>query len=137
MAVVAYAIEAKRAIEANDPRRTAWVMSRLGPCRAMLLFHTTLEKHVWSGYSWDHLRKMLTLWKPLNSYDSMHPPRRVGLFWVDGTENKGGAVFLYTSSSFLNRHGIVYVPPGQATPSIKGRVNEQLVGPWHSFTWRF
>lgn len=55
--------EAKRSLETTDTHRTAWVMSKLATCRAMLLFHQELEQHVWSGYSAAHLRHMLTLWK--------------------------------------------------------------------------
>jgi len=61
--VIVLAQEAKKTIEANDARRTAWVMSKLATCRALLLFHTTLEQSVWRGYSTGQLRKVLTLWK--------------------------------------------------------------------------
>jgi hypothetical protein len=75
---------------------------------------------------------------PADTRDRLHEPRWVGLFRVDGTESIDGTVFLYTSSSYLNRHGIVFVPPEQGAPQIsRRRINGRLHGPWHSFTWKF
>ena len=62
-------------------------------------------------------------------------PRWVGLFRVEETQEYGGAVYLYTSRSFLNRHGVAYIPPG-GNPAPRIGVHH-LYGSWYSFVWRF
>jgi hypothetical protein len=62
-------------------------------------------------------------------------PGRVGLFWVDEVSVYDGGVYFYTTWSFLNRHGVAYLPPGTA-PAPRISV-QQLYGPWYSFEWRF
>jgi hypothetical protein len=75
---------------------------------------------------------------PANTHDSRHKPRWVGLFRVDGTENEQGVVFLYTSQAFINREGLVYLPPGSgAGPFGLRYVQGRLSGPWHRFWWKF
>src|SRR5262249_33980231 len=70
--------------------------------------------------------------------DFLHPPRRVGLFLVDGESTQAGIVFLYTSQSFLNREGLAYVPPGTELPAQIPRHHlRHLYGPWHWACWRF
>jgi hypothetical protein len=67
----------------------------------------------------------------------LHDPTTVGLFRVDGTEEYQGAVFLYTSTDFLDRDGLVYFPGG-ADPPLPGRIGTRhLYGPWHRFRWHF
>jgi hypothetical protein len=68
--------------------------------------------------------------------ESGREPRWVGLFRVEEAQQYGSAVYLYTGSSFLDRHGIAYVPPGSSAP---GRISldRHIYGPWHAFTWRF
>jgi len=61
--------------------------------------------------------------------------RWVGLFRVEETEEYGGAIYLYTSHGFLDRHGIAFLPPG-TTPAPRMSVRH-LFGPWYNFTWRF
>jgi hypothetical protein len=61
----------------------------------------------------------------------------VGLFLVDGTENRGGAVFLYTSTGWLNRHGVACIPPGLESRYFERRRTWPLLGPWHTFEWKF
>ncbi len=72
---------------------------------------------------------------PSGTKNSSHSNRLVGLFLVDGTEENNGAVVLYTSSGFLDRYGIAYVPPGAIPPS--GVSVKHLFGPWYRFKWRF
>lgn len=72
---------------------------------------------------------------PPGTQNSIHPNRLVGLFLVDGTEESGGAVFLYTSSGFLDRYGVAYVPDGAIPPSHLSM--KHLFGPWYHFKWRF
>ncbi len=68
--------------------------------------------------------------------ETLHGARRVGLFEVDGTEERAGVVLLYTSRSWLNRHGLAYNPQGK---QIQGRFRplQRLYGPWYSFEWKF
>ncbi len=62
-------------------------------------------------------------------------PEMVGLFWVEDVRVDGGGVYFYTSRSFLNRHGVAYLPPGSASvPRISVC---HLYGSWYSFEWRF
>lgn len=61
--------EARRALEAGDAPRTAWVMSKIATCRAMLLFHRDLEQHVWRGYVAGRLRNVLGLWRANENND--------------------------------------------------------------------
>lgn len=69
-----------------------------------------------------------------DSYQS-HEWRRVGLFLVDGHEQKDGIVYLYTSQSFLDREGIAYIPAGTtAEPFHQVR---HLFGPWYWCMQRF
>jgi hypothetical protein len=67
--------------------------------------------------------------------DFLEEPHRVGLFLVDGTEERDGAVLLY-SGGFINRNGIAYVPEGQGPPAHVHHVRH-LTGPWYSFEWMF
>jgi hypothetical protein len=76
----------------------------------------------------------------LNAYVANIPPafsdetpRRVGLFWVQGTQERSGAVLLYTSRGG-NRYGLAYVPSGKGPhPLIRVR---HLYGPWYAFEIR-
>ena len=65
-----------------------------------------------------------------------HQPRRVGLFLIDGTESPSGAVLLYTSRSFIHRHGLALIPPDAEVPP-RVRKLRRLVGNWHSFEWYY
>jgi hypothetical protein len=68
----------------------------------------------------------------------LHGPRPIGLFLVDGEENYQGIVFLYTSSAFIDREGVAFVPTGTTPPSqIPRRRLRHLYGPWHWFSWKF
>jgi hypothetical protein len=62
-------------------------------------------------------------------------PGWVGLFHVDDTRCYDGGTYLYTSSSFINRHGVAHVPPG-CQPMPRTRI-KQLYGPWYSFESRY
>jgi hypothetical protein len=73
---------------------------------------------------------------PPGTSESMHDPRWVGLFLVDGTEEHQGAVVLYTSHSWINRHGVMYDPSGAQRPP-KFRNVAPLVGDWYRFEWKF
>lgn len=73
---------------------------------------------------------------PLGAKDALHSERQVGLFGVDGTEESNGVVLLYTSHSFLDRHGIAYIPVGTVPPP-QVRSLKHLFGPWYSFQWHF
>ena len=64
-----------------------------------------------------------------------HEPERVGLFSVDEAWEHEGAVYLFTSWGFLNRHGVAYNPDG-ARPPERIRTHH-LFGPWYQFTWGF
>ena len=61
--------------------------------------------------------------------------RWVGLFHVEETEQFEGAVYLYTTQGFLDRHGIAFIPPGVQAVGRK-RV-QHLHGSWYQFTWHF
>jgi hypothetical protein len=61
--------------------------------------------------------------------------RWIGLFQVDETRVYDGGVYLYTSHSWLNRHGIAHIPVGS---KLAPRTNlRHLYGQWFSFEWRF
>jgi hypothetical protein len=75
---------------------------------------------------------------PPNDGNSLHVPQPVGLFLVNGEENYQGIIFLYTSSAFINREGVAYVPPSTLPPSqLPRRRLRHLYGPWYCFTWKF
>jgi hypothetical protein len=74
---------------------------------------------------------------PLDSRDTLHEPQWVGLFRVDGEENRGGAVFLYTSYGYLNRYGLAYIPSEQAFHQFSRMRKRPLLGEWHVFEWKF
>jgi hypothetical protein len=74
---------------------------------------------------------------PTDTGDCYHEPRWVGLFRLDGTENRGGAVFLYTSHSFLNRHGLAYVPTDDRSRDFSRIRVHPLHGEWCRFDWKF
>jgi hypothetical protein len=74
---------------------------------------------------------------PINDGEYIHEPRWVGLVQVDGTVNDGGAVFLYTGHDWINRHGIVYIPPDQESRQFPRRRTWPLLGRWHCFYERF
>jgi hypothetical protein len=61
--------------------------------------------------------------------------RWIGLFHVEETEEYDGAVYLFTCQSFINRHGVAYIPPGSKV-APRMRVSH-LYGSWYSFEWRF
>ncbi len=62
-------------------------------------------------------------------------PRQVGLFWVQYTKTYEGGVYLFTSPSFLNWHGVAYIPEGTL---VAPRMSvHRLHGSWYHFTWRF
>jgi hypothetical protein len=63
-------------------------------------------------------------------------PCRVGLFWVNKTKVYRGDVHLYTSHSFLNEHGMAYIPTGIRSPAPRIRV-KHLYGNWYRFEWKF
>jgi hypothetical protein len=67
----------------------------------------------------------------------IHPPKRVGLFSVDETEEYQGIVLLYTDSGFLDRFGVAYVPPGKGPPQVFKVRFSHLYGPWYRFRWKF
>jgi hypothetical protein len=75
---------------------------------------------------------------PPEGGQSGHNPQLVGLFLVDGEENREGIVFLYTSRAFINREGVAYVPEG-VTPKerVSRRRLHHLYGPWYWFSWKF
>jgi hypothetical protein len=73
---------------------------------------------------------------PPGTKNYSHPNRLVGLFFVDGTEESNGVVALYTSSDFLDRHGIIFVPDGATVPEYL-RGLRHLYGKWYSFWWHF
>jgi len=63
------------------------------------------------------------------------PDEWVGLFKVDDTWVYDGGVYLFTSTSFLNHHGVAHLPPGSKPP---GRITvRHLYGSWYSFMWFF
>jgi hypothetical protein len=62
-------------------------------------------------------------------------PGRVGLFHVDWVTRYDGGVYFYTSTSFLNRHGVAHLPPG-AKPAPRTSIRH-LYGRWYSFEWFF
>jgi hypothetical protein len=68
--------------------------------------------------------------------EEWHEARKIGLFNVRKTSEQAGAVFLHTSTSFLNEHGVAYVPGGQIPPG-RIRLRGHLYGPWYSFEWKF
>jgi hypothetical protein len=68
--------------------------------------------------------------------DALHEPRWVGLFRVDGTKEEDGVVVLYTSHGFLDRYGLVFTPSGKEPPPGV-RLGRRLIGPWHTFRWKF
>jgi hypothetical protein len=72
---------------------------------------------------------------PAGTTNAIHSIRQVGLFLVDGTEESNGVVVLYTSSSFLDRQGVAFVPEGVIPPQHLSM--KHLFGPWYSFRWRF
>jgi hypothetical protein len=63
-------------------------------------------------------------------------PRWVGLLHVNETEESDGAVFIYTSTSYLNRHGVAHIPPG-SNPMLKIVRRQHLYGDWYKFEWKF
>jgi hypothetical protein len=73
---------------------------------------------------------------PPGTRNATHTNRPVGLFLVGGTEERDGVVVLYTSSSFLDRHGIAHIPEGAIPPSNLRSV-KHLFGSWYSFRWKF
>jgi hypothetical protein len=62
-------------------------------------------------------------------------PHWVGLFYVEQVQEYQGGVYLFTSRSFLNRHGVAHIPPGVGV-APRMRV-DHLYGPWYNFEWRF
>jgi hypothetical protein len=75
---------------------------------------------------------------PPGGGNPMHAAQPAGLFLIDGEENYQGIVFLYTSSAFINREGVAYVPPGTVVPpTIPRRRLRHLYGPWYWFSWKF
>jgi hypothetical protein len=65
-----------------------------------------------------------------------HADQQVGLFLVDGIEERKGAVLLYTSDEgFLDRNGLAYIPDGVDPPTGVGL--QHLFGPWYWFHWHF
>jgi hypothetical protein len=69
------------------------------------------------------------------TYDFIEEPHQVGLFRVDGTEERDGVVLLY-SGGFINRNGIAYVPEDKEPPAHLLRVRH-LTGRWYGFIWKF
>jgi hypothetical protein len=71
---------------------------------------------------------------PANS-EADWSPRRVGLFWVEDVKEYDGGVYLFTTQSFVSRHGVAHIPDGiQVAPRVSVR---HLYGSWYSFEWRF
>jgi hypothetical protein len=73
---------------------------------------------------------------PPGGHGWLHGPRGVGLFVVDGTEECGGVVLLYTGRSYLDRYGLAYNSDGKPLPPRRGVVSH-MYGPWYIFKWRF
>jgi hypothetical protein len=73
---------------------------------------------------------------PPGGYGSLHEPHRVGLFLVDGTEERDGVILLYTSAGFLDRYGVAYNPGAKPLPAGRRQLRH-LYGPWYSFRWKF
>ncbi len=114
--------------------RRWWLSAGLAGLLGLLLVYTDLGL----------LLRVALSERELNAYNAavpsgtrniIHSNRQVGLFLVDGTEEINGVVVLYTSSSFLDRHGVVFVPDGAIPPSDLS--TRHLFGPWYSFRWRF
>lgn len=62
-------------------------------------------------------------------------PHQVGLFHVYNTQFYNGGVYLFTSSSFINCHGVAHIPPGsKVAPRFWVR---RLYGDWYGFEWKF
>ena len=59
----------------------------------------------------------------------------IGLFYVDQTDVRDGAVYFYTSTSLFDRYGVVYMPH-HGGPAQGFRVH-QLYGSWYRFKWKF
>ena len=61
--------------------------------------------------------------------------RTVGLFTVEDTRTYDDGVYLFTSQSFMNWHGVAHIPRGsRVAPRMSVR---HLYGQWYSFEWRF
>ncbi len=59
----------------------------------------------------------------------------VGLFQVEESRSYDGGVYLFTSHSWLNRHGVAHIPAGsKIAPRIRVR---HLYGEWFRFEWKF
>jgi len=59
----------------------------------------------------------------------------VGLFKIDDTWVYDGGVYLFTSTSLIDQHGVAHLPPGSKPPS---RITvSHLYGLWFSFKWKF
>src|SRR5262249_6436668 len=59
----------------------------------------------------------------------------IGLFRVEEATVCDGGVYLYTSQSWLNRHGVAHIPIGS---KVAPRTSVQhLYGQWFRFEWRF
>lgn len=116
-------------------RRSYWLSAGLAGLLGLLLAFNNVGLQLRVALSERWLVEYVATVPP-GTRESLHPFRRVGLFWVDGTEEKDGVVLLYTSTSFLNRYGVAHVPDG-ATPPTHLRNVRHLFGPWYSFEWKF
>jgi hypothetical protein len=80
----------------------------------------------------DSLSRLVAAVKP---GEQDHEPRWVGLFQVQEVHEYQGGVYLFTSQSWLNRHGVAYLPDGAP---VEPRMSVcHLYGPWYSFDWFF
>jgi hypothetical protein len=113
-----------------------WWASAVAGCLGVVLALTDvgLAARVALSRPWleDYARQV-----PRDKRNSSHEPRWVGLFRVDGTENQGGAVFLYTGTGYLNRYGVAYIPPDERPRDFDKIRTRPLLGPWESFVWKF
>ncbi len=64
-----------------------------------------------------------------------HKPQWIGLFHVVDVHQFSGGVYLFTSDSAIDRHGVAYISAGM--PIAIGVHIRHLYGDWYAFDWHF
>jgi hypothetical protein len=117
-------------------KRFWWIAAGVAGCFGLVLTFTDVGLVVRTALS----RPWLDAYAQkvaVDTRDQLHEPRWVGLFRVDGTENRDGAVFLYTSYGFFNRYGLAYIPPSMQSRKFNRIRTHPMLGRWYTFEWKF
>lgn len=123
---------------ATSSSKIEWVPLGLVPLALLtgwILFVTDVDLHARLALSEPALRADVPRIGPGHEEQRIGFPRRLGLFWAHTIEERQGCVCWTTGGTFMNYHGLAYIPG--AAPTNIGYDFQHLRGPWWAFEFRF